>query len=870
MKKLSALLLTAVFAIAVVVFALFLSDLKAYTGQTENPVINEFMASNQGTIHDEDGDASDWIEIYNPANEPMNLHRFTISDNRRNEPWVFPEVIVPPLEHIIVWASGKDRAEAGRQELVLNGGGRDIWDLSDSFYFDYIKMDATEFSIIARATDIEHTHPWAKAGVMIRTGINESSSHVSMFVTPANGFAFQKRVLSGSTTEHTSGGIPLIFPEGWVKLTIRNTQLEGVSEVTGYVSSDGTNWHMTGKSPLIGTDVGLYAGLAVTSQNPGNLAEVRFTDVSIDVMPDWTDNSINKNIGTHDNGGTKKRYYNVLHTDFRLSKSGGIINLFNPNGKLIDGLTYSPQTVGHSFGRVHEQDEWAYFAEPTPGGKNNTKLAHGITNMPRIETRSGIFKDAINVAITAEEGAIIYYTLDASNPSVQSKLYDGPVTIDRTSILRAVAVMTGLHPSLPVTSTYIVGEGYGLSVMSIVTDPENLWDANEGIVSNAWQRGRRWERPAAVSLIRPDGSTVFEFNQDIGLRVHGGASRWVDKKSFRLYWRGRTQLRHPLFTNKPEITRFRRLIVRSGGNDQATGWDGNSTWVMMRCWLQGELWRQAGGNASSHLPVILLLNGEMWGMYNIRERIDRFFLQDNYGVNPNNVDLIKYEHPGRATVQEGTIDAWNALNELIMNADLTDYEMYNKAKELIDIQNFTDYTIMQIYAGNWDWPQNNVYAFRERTHGARWQWIIWDLDDAFMMRSPINHNTLQWVTRDRARRDLAPPWYAEAGATTLHTTLMLRRLLQNDEYREYFVERAAHLLNTVLHPKHVAQEIAKGAQMMEAGVSWETLRWGTTVEQWNNNIERMNEFARLRPGILRMHFIAYFNLSDESFPEIEY
>ena len=868
MKKLTALLITAVLAVATVAFALILSEVKGVTEQPDTPVLNEFMASNQGTLHDEDGDASDWIEISNPTSEPINLQGYALSDNRRNEPWVFPEVIIPPRGHIIVWASGKNIAESGHKVIVLNGGGRDIWDVSDSFYFDYVKMDKKEFSIIARAAYIEHTHPWAKAGVMIRTGLDASSSHVSMFVTPANGFAFQRRVLSAHSSEHTPGGIPLVFPDGWVKLTIKNSLLEGVSEVTGYASNDGVTWHLAGTEYLIGTDIGLYAGLAVTSQNPGNLAEARFTDVSIDGIKDWTDTSMQMNIGTRDRGNTKAEDYNVLHTDFRLRESGEIISLFNPQGDLIDGLTFSQQTVGYSFGRIDGRDEWAYFAKPTPGGRNITQFANGITEMPNLSIRSGFYKYSIEVFITTQNNARIYYTLDGSTPDVRSMLYEEPLKIDNTSILRAIAVSPGLHPSLPVTATYIIGENYGLPVLSIVTDPENLWDESKGIIHNAWQRGEEWERPAAVSLIRSD-ATVFDFEQDIGLRVHGGASRWVDKKSFRLYWRGGTHLEYPLLPNKPEITRFRRLVVRSGGNDQATGWDGNLTWVMMRCWLQGELWRQAGGNASSHLSVILLLNGEMWGMYNIRERIDRFFLQENFGIDPNNVDLIKYEHPGRATVQEGSLDEWNSLNEFFENADLTDPDVYRQAHELIDVQNFTDYTIMQIYAGNWDWPQNNVYAFRERTAGAKWQWILWDIDDAFMMRSPINHNTLQWGTRDRARRDLAPPWYAEAGATTLHTTLMLRKLLENAEYREFFTGRAKHLLDTVLHPENVIQEIEEGARMMEAGVKWETLRWGTTVEQWHNNIARIKEFARLRPNILRIHFINYFNLDEESFPIIE-
>lgn len=869
MKKLSILVLTAVLAITAVVAALILSDMRAYTGQTENPLINEFMASNQGTLHDEDGDASDWIEIYNPASEPLNLYGYSISDNRRTEPWVFPEVLLPPRGHIIVWASGKNRADTGREALVLNGGGRDIWDVSDSFFFDYVETVVTEFSIIARATYIEHTHPWAKAGVMIRTGLDASSSHVSMFVTPANGFAFQRRVSSGNTSEHTQGGIPLIFPEGWVKLTIKDTDLVGVSEVTGFASNDGITWNEAGTTYLIGTDIGLYAGLAVTSQNPGNLAEAKFTDVSIDVLSHWKDLSLQKNIGTEDRGSTKMEHYNVLHTDFRLRESGEIINLFDPQGELIDGLTFSQQTVGHSFGRIRGSDEWVFFAEPTPRNRNISEFAQGITDPPELSVRSGFFNESIVLTITASGGEKIYYTLDGSTPNTRSNRYKEPIKIENTSILRAIAVAPGFHPSLPVTATYLIEEELGLPVLSIVTDPENLWDEARGIIHNAWQRGEQWERPAAVSLVHPDGSTVFDFEQDIGLRVHGGASRWVDKKSFRLYWRGGTHLEYPLLPNKPDITRFRRLIVRSGGNDQATGWDGNQTWVMMRCWLLGELWRQAGGNASSHLPVILLLNGEMWGMYNIRERIDRFFLEENFGTDPNNVDLIKYEHPGRATVQEGSIEAWNSLNEFFQDADMTNPEMYKKAHELIEMQNFVDYTIMQIYAGNWDWPQNNVYAFRERTQGARWQWILWDIDDAFMMRSPINHNTLQWGTRDRARRDLAPHWYAEAGATTLHTTIMLRRLLENDEFREFFIERAKHLLNTVLHSDHVVKEIEKGARMMEAGVKWETSRWGTTVEQWYNNIERIKDFARLRPGVLRIHFINYFDLDEKSFPLIE-
>jgi len=654
-NKLPALILTAFFSVAVITAALLLSDQKAYTGQAGHPVINEFMASNSSTLRDEDSDASDWIEIYNPSPEPINLKGYTLSDNRRNEPWVFPEVLLPPGGYLIVWASGKNRPEPGREEIASDGAGRDT------------------------------------------AGAN-------------------RRLI--------------------------------------------------------------------------NTANVR--------------TNVRANIGA---GGGLRFNTNLPHTDFRLRETGELINLFDPQGKLIDGLVFSRQTTDHSFGRIPGRNEWAYFAEPTPGAENTAGFAAGITSPPVLSLKSGLFPHSVEVTISAPEGEKIYYTLDGSVPDINSRLYEKSIIADITTVLRAVSAAPGLHPSLPVTATYIIAEDYGLPVLSVVTDPENLWDAESGILNNPHQRGERWERSAAVSLIRPDGSVVFDFEHDIGLRVHGQASRGNPKKSFRLYWRGGTYLEYPLFANKPEITRFRRLIVRSGGNDHATGWDGNQTWVMMRCWLLGELWRQAGGNASSHIPVILLLNGSMRGMYTIRERIDRFFLQENFGVDPDNVDLIKYENYGVATVQEGSIEEWNSLHEFFKNSDLTDPEAYSRAHELIDVNNFTDYAIMQIYAGNWDWPQNNVFAFRERTHEARWRWILWDVDDAFILRTPINHNTLQWGTRDTARSDLAPPWYVQDGATSLHTTVMLRRLLENDEYREFFISRAIYLLNTVLRAEHVIQEI---------------------------------------------------------------
>lgn len=870
MKRLYPLFISFILSVIAITAGIFISQNYLASSDLTNLVISEFMASNQNTIFDEDGDASDWIEIFNPTQSKINLKGYAITENRRNDPWVFPDLVLPPNEKLVVWASGKDRAETNKELLILRGGGRDIWDVSDSFYYDFVRVEPGNFSIIARVRSIEHTHAWAKSGVMVRTGLDESSAHASMFATPANGFAFQRRTLQGLTTQHSPVNTHLVFPNAWVKLTVQKGVPENIITVEAFASADGLNWISAGSIPLRVFNNEIFVGLALTSQNPGNLSEAKFSDLSITNYSNWRESAEQLNIGTSDRGSSTVESYNVLHTNFRLRESGELLSLLNPQGELIDGLTFSEQTVDHSYGRTLNFDSWAYFANPTPGERNRSPAKAGVTGVPRFNVTSGTFEDAIDLEIYAMEGERIYYTLDGSVPTLRSRVYSNPIEITETSVVRAIAVAENLHPSLPITSTYVVGEDFDLPILSIVTDPRNLWDGSIGIHANPGQRGEMWERPAAVALIEPEGEVIFDVSENIGLRIHGGASRWVDKKSFRIYWRGRTYLDYSLFPNKPEINQIRRLVVRSGGNDQATGWDGNLTWVMMRCWLMGELWRQAGGNSSAHLPVVLLLNGELWGMYNLRERIDRFYLQENFNIDPDNVDLIKYEHPGRATVQEGTIDAWNELNYFFeSNEDFTDPLVYEMAKSKMDIENFIDYTIMQIYAANWDWPQNNVYAFRERSNYAKWQWILWDIDDAFMFRSPLGHNTLQWGTRDRGRRDLAPPWYVEAGADTLHTTLKLRRLLTNSEFKQLFIDRAVYLFSTVLHRDHVIKEIEKGADMMIAGVEHEVSRWGTTKEQWLYNVDRMKEYAEMRPEIVRLHFIRMFKLDELTFPEIK-
>jgi len=823
-----------------------------------NPILNELLAANDWVIFDEDGDPSDWIELHNPGEKEINLLGYSLSDDPGGKSrWKFPAVTIEPGGYLLVWASGKDRAEVSSPRLVVRGGGWDIWEGSDGFHFHYVKIDGENFDIIARVCHPERTHPWAKAGVMVRASLDPESPHVSMFATPDNGFAFQRRLAAGGSSYHTGGAVKPGFPDAWVKISRRGSIL------TGYASNDGQTWQRIGYVKLEHLPDQVYVGLAVTSHAEGVVTEAHFGEVLLRGTDDlsgiekWLEAGTGMDIGTRDRGGSEIAREIHLHTDFCLDAGGEHIALYDPQGKLVDEVRFGKQKRNASYGRIRGTDKWAFFIEPTPGRPNTTNAATGFSGQPVLSLKSGAYTGTQKLVISAAPGAEVFYT-DGSIPTRRDYRYTGPLTIAHTSVVRARAFEPQMHPSDTVTGVYLIDEEYTLPVLSIVTDPRNLWDRRKGIYVNPNRRGRRWERPAVVTFIEPGG--LVGFQDQVGLRISGGAGRNVEKKSFRLYWRDtyeKKDLEYPLFPKK-DLEWIKRVVVRAGGNDHARGYDGHLTWTLMRCSLMGELWRQSGGLASTYRTVVVLLNGDLWGIYNLRERIDKYYLQANLGVDPDNVDLLKTEHPGRIEVNEGDRSAWDETMRFFRKANLRDDQIYERAAGLIDIENFTDWNIFQIYAGNWDWPQNNVYTFRVREDGGKWRWIMWDLDDAFDLRSPTDHNTLVWATRDGARPDLAPPWYREGGGDTLHTTLILRRLLENQKYRFYFINRLADLLNTTLSPGHVIKEIDERAAVMGPDIRFETQRWGTTVAQWWSNVERMKRYAQLRPDIVRQHVVEFF------------
>jgi hypothetical protein len=436
---------------------------------------------------------------------------------------------------------------------------------------------------------------------------------------------------------------------------------------------------------------------------------------------------------------------------------------------------------------------------------------------PKFSHRSGFYSDSIRLSFNVSSSNItIYYTLDCTDPDEESLLYTGPIEINTTTVVRARTFEAGYNPSDIISHTYIFNQAFSIPTLSLITDPSNLW-GTKGIYSQSENKGDEWERPAIIEFFESDGSLAFSSN--VGVRIHGGTSRVFEKKSFRYYFRneyGQSKLHYQLFKPK-DVYEFKRFVTSASFQDApANSAYGSGT--LLRDAVLHEIGRRIEKDISlGTKPVALYLVGKPWGIYNAIERIDKHLLDINLGI--YHCDII--ENYSRA--EEGTMDHWNEMISFFNSNDMSIKQNYEKAKSYIDIQNFTRYNIVEIYGGNMDWPDNNNFAYCGYNPGDKWKWMLWDLDNAFAYASA---NTFELAT-----------------AESIKGTLILRKLLKNEEYRIYFLNECADCFNTIFQPENVKTIIDSLASVIRNDISFEINQWGGTIEQWEQSIQFLKNFA---------------------------
>jgi hypothetical protein len=542
---------------------------------------------------------------------------------------------------------------------------------------------------------------------------------------------------------------------------------------------------------------------------------------------------------------------NVLHLGFKLSASGESIFLTDTDGMtILDQIYFSEQYDDISYGRYpNGSDDWYFLKQPTPGMGN---ISNGLTdkaNPPKFSLHGGFYNSSQEISITSEYGdSLIYYTLNGSMPSITSNAYAGPITINSSSFVRARVIKNGLLPSDARSYSYFIDNELDLPVVSIITDPSNLW-GSEGILDNKF---KDWEKPVNVEFF--DDNLQLGFQLPAGVKIHSPDGR--SQQSFRIYAKddhGEPFIIYRLFDDK-EIDIFNVFILRNGGNDGSQLSNGTH----IRDPFCHKLYRDINPTyaTSASRPVHVYLNGTYWGIYNLRERQDKQYIKTNFNV-ISDIDFLEraFNYPGNRNAIEGDWIHYDAMRQFIKENDLGDSVNYAYIKSLMDLDNFTDYWIFEIFAGNFDWLSNNIKYWKPRTDDGIWKWILWDLDHGmglpYLEYGKPEWNTLDWATGTTGER-----------VGNGSNTIIIRGLLENINYRNYFINRFADLLNTIFSSKHTIALMNNLISVINTDMDMQLNRWSVNHETWENNLSIMRDYLLQRPDFVRQHLINKFSLSE--------
>jgi hypothetical protein len=555
-----------------------------------------------------------------------------------------------------------------------------------------------------------------------------------------------------------------------------------------------------------------------------------------------------------------------LHTSWAISAGGETIVLTAPDGTTIDSVATGSMRVDISRGRREGAGiDWPYFDQPTPGAPNTTPWYLGFAEAPTLSQPSGKYAAPFDVTVSAADAADhVTFTLDGRPPMPSDPVATGAWPITQTRILRARAFRDGYIPSPPVTGAYFMNEPTALPIVSLVTDPDSLFHPDTGLFSLGPNPGdppfyptanfrSEAELPIHVALFEPDGTTGFELNA--GMELQGGVSRVFQKKSIRIEAKaayGTASIDYRVFPDKP-VDSFTHLLLRSSSEDQYE--------TLFRDALSATLADVTTLDRQAYRPVVLYINGQYWGIHNLREVATEEYIQDTYGYDEDEIDVI--ENNGTYEVRAGTPHNFLQFVDFVLKNDLAVPANYDALKTMLDIENVLDYFAFEIFVGNTDWPGNNIRYWRPRAAGGKWRILLFDLDNGLRPEN-VYHDTLTYATN-------AVPQAVQYSHNQPEDTFLLVALLRNPEFVTEFIRRLDDMNNIVFSPARVGTAIQRLAAGIAGEMPREIERWWAisgyplSMDSWLGEISGMWAFAYWRPWVMQ-HFVdQHFNLQRRSY-----
>ena len=789
------------------------------------PLLNELLASNRSGRLDDEGQSSDWVEIHNPGNQPLSLDGYRLTDDPTVlDQWSFPNSHIPPGGYLLVWMSGV--ARSGLAPAALKASAVTI-----PFERTLIPRGA-EWRFLRGS--IRDKAPQAVKNLSGWTAVDFDDS---AFAVGRAGFGY------GDDDDATE------FPPATTAVLVRHEftlkePLESESLVLQVDYDDGFAAYLNGVRVAAANCPDSEPGLQTIARGSHEASGAERFDLSrhvgllrpgknvlaiagVNTHAESSDMSLKPALGT---------LPPVCHVSFRLKKDGAALYLVAPDGSIADQVVYPRQVADQSHGRFTTGDaDWGYFLTPSPGGANaGPRQLKPVKSKLRFDPKPGACPAGVAVTIEHKSSTDvdIRFTTDGSDPVGTSPLYTGSVELNATSLFRAATFVGTERVSRITSATYLVGDRPALPVLSISMKPNDF----EGVHLQRGGNGRGGERAAYLELFEAGGQRSLATG--FGLRLHGGAGRrggMETKKSYRAYFRrtyGAGRVEYDVIPDAG-IADFDKLVLRANFGD------GRSHGAFIRDQVIRDLHGDMGAMSSNGSWYVVLINGANHGVFNVVERMDEEFFASHIGA--GSYDVIKTGE----TVLSGTRRAWDDLKQYVKTTDFSDPDNFAELARRVDIENFTAYVIVNLWALNLDWPHNNWYAARRNPDG-KWIFLCWDAEWG-LGGGPYRH-------------DVDPYAFIDSGGAYGHglTRSMFCALLGNPDYCEYYQGQVRRHLEGALSHKNAMRHIQRHRDAIVSDIEHEFETRGYGKERWHANMARVEKFIETAGSLFQTHTDRYF------------
>ena len=753
--------------------------------------VNEAMPVNRSTLADEDGDYSDWIELYNASDAPVNLEGYALSDSDdKPARWRFPDVTLEAGAYLTVFASGKNRRDP---DAPLHTG----------------------FRLSAADGAIHLYDPDGKE--LSRLPLDSEEADVSVSVTDGGGVTRAYAPTPGY--RNSDAGAPEQMPE--VTQNAYGLYINELMDVRG-----GDDW-----AELVNASAGAIdlSGMGL-SDNPAHPRKWQFpAGASIPAGGTLL-------VSLAGEGATTKAPYNA---SFKLS-AGETLTLALADGTVIDRVKLYAQPLKVSYGRADGEARYRYFAEPTPGAPNAGPTYARQAAKVRFSERGGLRSEAnLTVALSSDGGAAIHYTTDGSEPTASSPLYTAPLTLTATTAVRALAVEDGALPSPPSAATYVLGESHpGMYTVCVSGDREALIGPS-GCMNTGLKRD---DCDVYVEIYGADGEPLI--GQACNFMVSGHSSREnFPQKAFRLKARseyGDSRFRAKLFSNR-DYTEFKSITLRASGQDNQE--------THMKDSVLASLAADTGVMYLESEVAVVYIDGEYWGLYNLRERVTPVAVAQFEGWDdPDDLTLLRRKLP-----EQGSPDAYIKLMKWVKSADMSDPGNMTALRQYVDVENYLDYVALEMFLSNLDLL--NVRCYCNPKLGARWKWILFDLDMSFHVDRNTPHG---WLTP------------GGVGTISKQDNTLFVKLMENAETRDWFLRRMGDLLRSTFSAENVVSRIEARYNLIAPEMEANCARWGWSLSTWQESVGEIVRFAKSRPKKMVGYLVKSFDLTEEQAREYFY